>query len=166
MIDKSWHKATIKDVGELYFVLFKHQGNQALASLVLINNSGKIDTKAIPKESVRVEKKKTIVDNSNKTMEIFQQTTDAAYQVFSEVWKTNEQGLALAEVTLRYTAVAEGGRVLVLSEGVLVEKVIEVGLRNWRYAEVLDGLEVGEAVVVARNSPDIKAGALAEERKP
>ena len=62
------------------------------------------------------------------------------------------------------SAVAEGGRVLVLSEGVLVEKVIEVGLRNWRYAEVLDGLEVGEMVVVARNSPKIKAGALAEER--
>jgi HlyD family secretion protein len=64
------------------------------------------------------------------------------------------------------SAVAEGGKVLVLSEGVLVEKVIEVGLRNWRFAEVLDGLEPGEAVVVVRNSPDIKAGAQAEERKP
>ena len=62
------------------------------------------------------------------------------------------------------SAVAEGGKVLVLSDGVLIEKAIEVGLRNWRYAEVLDGLEVGEAVVVVRNSPDIKAGALAEEK--
>jgi HlyD family secretion protein len=64
------------------------------------------------------------------------------------------------------SAVAEGGKVLVLTEGVLVEKVIEVGLRNWRFAEVLDGLEEGEAVVVVRNSPDIKAGAQAEERTP
>ena len=64
------------------------------------------------------------------------------------------------------SAVAEGGKVLVLSDGVLVERVIEVGLRNWRYAEVLDGLEPGEAVVVIRNSPDIKAGARAEERTP
>ena len=64
------------------------------------------------------------------------------------------------------SAVAEGGKVLVLSEGLLVEKVIEVGLRNWRFAEVLDGLEPGEAVVVVRNSPDIKAGAQAEERTP
>ena len=64
------------------------------------------------------------------------------------------------------SAVAEGGKVLVLSDGVLVEKAIEVGLRNWRYAEVLDGLEAGEMVVVVRNSPDIKAGALAEERTP
>lgn len=64
------------------------------------------------------------------------------------------------------SAVAEGGKVLVLAGGLLVEKVIEVGLRNWRFAEVLDGLSVGELVVVVRNSPDIKAGALAEEKKP
>ena len=63
------------------------------------------------------------------------------------------------------SAVAEGGKVLVLAEDVLTEKVIEVGLRNWRYAEVLDGLELGEAVVVVRNSPAIKAGARAEERE-
>ena len=62
------------------------------------------------------------------------------------------------------SAVAEGGRVLVLADGILVEREIEVGLRNWRFAEVLDGLEPGEAVVVARNSPDIKAGARAQER--
>lgn len=64
------------------------------------------------------------------------------------------------------SAVAEGGKVLVLSEGVLVEKEIEVGLRNWRFAEVVMGLEQGEAVVVVRNSPDIKVGAQAEERRP
>jgi len=64
------------------------------------------------------------------------------------------------------SAVAEGGKVLVLSDGVLVEKVIEVGLRNWRFAEVLDGLEAGEAVVVVRNSSDIKVGVQAEERAP
>jgi HlyD family secretion protein len=62
------------------------------------------------------------------------------------------------------SAVAEGGRILVLADGELVERIIEVGLRNWRFAEVLGGLEAGEAVVIVRNSPDIKAGALAEER--
>jgi HlyD family secretion protein len=64
------------------------------------------------------------------------------------------------------SAVAEGGKVLVLADGLLVEKVIEVGLRNWRFAEVMDGLEAGEAVVVVRNSPDIKPGAQARERTP
>jgi len=41
-----------------------------------------------------------------------------------------------------------------------------VGLRNWRFAEVLGGLESGVKVVIARNSPNIKAGALAEEKTP
>ena len=64
------------------------------------------------------------------------------------------------------SAVAEGGRVLVLEEGVLAERSAEIGLRNWRFAEVLRGLEEGERVVVVRNSPDIKAGANAAEREP
>ena len=64
------------------------------------------------------------------------------------------------------SAVAEGGKVLILKDGLLEERTIDVGLRNWRFAEVLGGLDSGEKVVVARNSPDIKAGALAEERQP
>jgi HlyD family secretion protein len=64
------------------------------------------------------------------------------------------------------SAVAEGGSVLVLAGGLLENRTIEVGLRNWRFAEVVSGLEIGERVVVVRNSPDIKAGALAEERTP
>lgn len=64
------------------------------------------------------------------------------------------------------SAVAEGGQVLVLDDGVLVERIIEVGLRNWRFAEVVDGLDVDEAVVVVRNSPAIKPGARAVERAP
>jgi HlyD family secretion protein len=64
------------------------------------------------------------------------------------------------------SAVAEGGKVLVLEDGILSERVIEVGLRNWRFAEVVNGLDEGEKVVVVRNSPDIKAGARAQERTP
>ena len=64
------------------------------------------------------------------------------------------------------SAVAEGGEVLILKDGLLEKRTIDVGLRNWRFAEVLGGLEPGEKVVVARNSPDIKAGARAEEKAP
>jgi HlyD family secretion protein len=64
------------------------------------------------------------------------------------------------------SAVAEGGKILILKDGLLEERTIDVGLRNWRFAEVLGGLEPGVKVVVARNSPDIKAGALAEEKAP
>lgn len=62
------------------------------------------------------------------------------------------------------SAVAEGGGVLVLKDGLLEEKVVSLGLRNWRFAEVLDGLSPGDRVVVVRNSPDIKAGARATEK--
>jgi len=70
------------------------------------------------------------------------------------------------EDTLRIpaSAVAEGGGVLVLKDGVLDEETVEIGLRNWRFAEVLDGLSVGDRVVVVRNSPEIKAGARAKEK--
>jgi HlyD family secretion protein len=62
------------------------------------------------------------------------------------------------------SAVAEGGSVLVLADGVLEGRMIEPGLRNWRYVEVLSGLQSGEIVVAARNLPEIKAGARAKER--
>jgi HlyD family secretion protein len=64
------------------------------------------------------------------------------------------------------SAVAEGGSVLVLEDGALVEKTAEIGLRNWRFAEVLAGLGEDERVVVVRNSPDIKVGAAAREKAP
>ncbi len=58
-------------------------------------------------------------------------------------------------------AVAQGDTVLVLAGDRLEERTIEVGLANWRSTEVLGGLEVGELVVVARDSPKIVDGALA-----
>jgi len=64
------------------------------------------------------------------------------------------------------SAIAEGSHVLVLAGGLLENRSIDVGLRNWRFAEVLSGLVEGERVVVMRNSADIKEGALAEERAP
>ncbi len=48
-------------------------------------------------------------DFPSRTMEIFLRTADAAWKVFSDIWKPSDQGLSLAEVTLRCTAAAEGG---------------------------------------------------------
>lgn len=61
-------------------------------------------------------------------------------------------------------AVAEGGRVLVLEAGVLVERGISRGLGNWQFTEVTGGLEEGQRVVVSRTSTDVKAGAKAVEK--
>jgi HlyD family secretion protein len=69
------------------------------------------------------------------------------------------------EDTLRIpsAAVAEDGAVLVVEGGVLIERQVTVGLKNWQAAEVLDGLEEGDTVVTSRHSTDIKAGARAKE---
>ena len=59
------------------------------------------------------------------------------------------------------SAVADGDLVLVLVDGVLDERSIEVGLKNWQMVEVREGLAEGERVVTNRHSTDIKAGAAA-----
>jgi HlyD family secretion protein len=62
-------------------------------------------------------------------------------------------------------AVAEGGSVLVLDGGVLEERTVEVGLRNWQVVQVVAGLAEGEQVVTSRHSTEVKAGAKAVARQ-
>lgn len=53
-------------------------------------------------------------------------------------------------------------RVLVVRDGRLEERTVEVGLRNWDYAEVRSGVDPGQLVVVSLESADVKAGARVE----
>jgi HlyD family secretion protein len=62
------------------------------------------------------------------------------------------------------SAVAEDGAVMLLVDGVLQTGRIEVGLNNWQFTEVLSGLAEGDLIVAARDSTEIKDGALAEAR--
>ena len=105
----------------------------------------------------------------NRTVEIEVEVNDAAAMigVLPGTSADAEVILERRDEALRIpaAAIAEGGKVLVLGGGILEERVIEVGLRNWRFAEVLSGLTEGEKVVVARNAPEIKAGAAARERE-
>lgn len=55
--------------------------------------------------------------------------------------------------------------VLVLVDGELVERKITLGLRNWKYAEVQAGLELGELVVSALDRVAIEAGVRAIQMK-
>ena len=59
-------------------------------------------------------------------------------------------------------ALLEGNRVLVARDGVLEEREVEVGLRNWNYAEVIRGLEEGELVVTTLDRLDVEPGARIE----
>ncbi len=56
-------------------------------------------------------------------------------------------------------AIAEGGKVLVVVDGRLVERAVRTGLQNWQYTQVLEGLKAGDLVVTARDSTAVKAGA-------
>jgi HlyD family secretion protein len=61
------------------------------------------------------------------------------------------------------SSLLEGGKVLVLERGRLVEKALRLGLRNWDFTEVTGGLEESARVVVSLDRPEIVAGAKARE---
>ena len=69
-------------------------------------------------------------------------------------------------VRVSTSALLQDERVLVLSNGRLEEREVELGLRNWRYGEVLAGLEPGERVVVSLDDVAVEAGARAVEVGP
>ncbi|MEE9218040.1 MAG: efflux RND transporter periplasmic adaptor subunit [Acidobacteriota bacterium] len=60
-------------------------------------------------------------------------------------------------------ALLEGDRVLVLRDGKLESRNLQIGIRNWDFAEVLGGVSEGERVVVSLDRAEVKAGALATE---
>jgi HlyD family secretion protein len=62
------------------------------------------------------------------------------------------------------SAVAEDGEVLVLVDGVLESVIIESGLDNWQFTEVVGGLDEGDVVVAARDVAAIKPGVRAEPK--
>jgi HlyD family secretion protein len=60
------------------------------------------------------------------------------------------------------SALLEGDRVLLTSNGRLEERPVEVGLRNWDYAEVQGGLDEGEQIVITLDRVEVKPGARVE----
>jgi hypothetical protein len=49
--------------------------------------------------------------------------------------------------------------VLLPDDGTLVEREVEIGLKNWDYAEIETGLGEGQMVVISLDRVDVKAGA-------
>jgi len=64
------------------------------------------------------------------------------------------------------SALLQNQSVLILEGGELVERKIELGLRNWQYAEVRSGLSPGESVVIALDKLEIEAGVKAVAAEP
>jgi HlyD family secretion protein len=103
----------------------------------------------------------------NRTVEIELELDDAALAIslLPGTSADAEVILSAREGVLRVptSAMLEGGRVLALEHGRLVERTLQIGLRNWDFTEVSGGLEEGARVVVSLDRPEIKAGAKARE---
>jgi HlyD family secretion protein len=64
------------------------------------------------------------------------------------------------------SALLTSGGVLVVERRRLVERPVQVGLRNWDYTEVTAGLAEGEQVVTSLDRAEVKAGARVVVRQP
>ena len=66
------------------------------------------------------------------------------------------------------SALLEGGRVLVVdAAGTLIERALKIGLSNWEYTEVVEGLAPGDRIVTSLDRAGVKAGArVTVETKP
>jgi HlyD family secretion protein len=73
--------------------------------------------------------------------------------------------LATREKVLRIptAAILEGGKVLLLENGKLVERSIKAGLANWEFTEISEGLQAGERIVTSLERTGVVAGAAAVE---
>jgi HlyD family secretion protein len=105
------------------------------------------------------------VEAQNRTVEIEVEIEDAGdARILPGTSADVEVVLEAHEPVLRVPAPAllEGGRVLVAGNGRLEERSVELGLRNWDYAEVRSGLEEGESVVLSLDRVEVRAGARVE----
>lgn len=105
------------------------------------------------------------VESQNRTVEVEVELTDGdlAATLLPGTSADVEVILDVHDDVLAVPAFAllEGGRVLVLEDGVLVERVLDVGLRNWSRAEVLSGLSEGALVVTSLDREGVVVGAVA-----
>jgi HlyD family secretion protein len=105
------------------------------------------------------------VEEQNRTVEIEVELDDAevAARLLPGTSADVEVVLETREPVLRIPSAAllSGGEVLVLQDGRLEARTVEVGLRNWDLAEVRSGLAEGERVVVSLDRAEVEAGARA-----
>ena len=57
--------------------------------------------------------------------------------------------------------VLENSRLFVLKNGTIEERDISVGITNWRWAEIVEGVKEGESVVTSIDADGLETGALA-----
>ena len=70
------------------------------------------------------------------------------------ILETHDDALRLPTATL-----LEGSAVLVVEEGTLVRRAVQIGLRNWNFSEILSGLGANDRVVTSLDRVEVQPGA-------
>ena len=108
------------------------------------------------------------LEAQNRTLEIEVEFDDAAFSRTLLPGTSADVEVILAAVgdALRIPsyAILEGDKVLALEDGVLKSKPVNVGMRNWEFAEIKGGLKDGEPVVVSLDRAEVKEGVRAVEQ--
>jgi HlyD family secretion protein len=103
------------------------------------------------------------VEAQNRTVDIEVELDDAASssQLLPGTSADVEVILEVRDAVLRLPAPAllEGNRVLLAENGRLAERSVEIGIKNWDYAEVRGGLDENQLVVISLDREEVKAGA-------
>ncbi len=119
-----------------------------------------------PATVVRVAPYVLDVEAQNRTVDIEVELDDAAFasQLLPGTSADVEVILEVRDAVLRLPAPAllEGERVLVAQNGRLAEQAVEIGIKNWDYAEVRGGLDEDQLVVISLDRAEVKAGARVE----
>jgi HlyD family secretion protein len=121
---------------------------------------------SFPGEVVRVAPYVLDVEAQNRTVEIEVEFDDqgVAARLLPGTSADVEVVLEARDPVLRLptSALLEGNRTLVARDGRLVEQTVQVGLRNWDWVEIREGLSAEQAVVISLDRVEVKAGALVE----
>jgi len=103
------------------------------------------------------------LEQQNRTLEIEVELDDQAFSatLLPGTSADVEVILDTADQVLRIPSycLLDGSRVLVVEDSILVRRQVEVGLRNWQWAEITGGLSVGEHVVTSLDREDVVEGA-------
>ncbi|MEE8524438.1 MAG: efflux RND transporter periplasmic adaptor subunit, partial [Thermoanaerobaculia bacterium] len=118
-----------------------------------------------PGKVTRVARYVLDVEEQNRTLEIEVELEDAAVAetLLPGTSADAEVVLASREDVLRVPAscLLEGSRVLLLEDGTLRDVEVEVGLRNWAWAEIVSGLDDGALVVTSIDRAEVRPGVAA-----
>ena len=116
-----------------------------------------------PGEVIRVAPYVLDVEAQNRTVDIEVELDDAesSSQLLPGTSADVEVILEVRHAVLRLPtpALLEGNRVLVAENGRLTEHSVEIGIKNWDYAEVRGGLDENQLVVISLDRAEVKAGA-------